>query len=202
MIRTLLFDLGNVLVGLEFERAYRAASALSGLSPDRIRDLLRTSGLAGPYERGEIDSAEFHRRTVELLGLEIDFERFAALWGDMFADRPLIDDALIDQAAARCRMAILSNTNELHFLDIRRRYPLLGKFEHYVLSYQVGAMKPSARIYEAALEMTDSRPEECFFTDDKPENIAGARKLGIDAELFRGEDDLREHLRRRGVLDA
>ena len=202
MIRTLLFDLGNVLVGLEFERAYRAAADLSGRSPDEIRDLLRTSNLAVPYECGRIDSAEFHRRAVELLGLRLDFDGFARLWGDMFADRPLVQDALLDEAARRCRMAILSNTNELHFLDIRRRYPLLEKFQDYVLSYEVGAMKPAPRIYEAALEATGSAASECFFTDDKPENIEGARRLGIDAELFRGEADLREHLRRRGVLDV
>lgn len=202
MIRTLLFDLGNVLVGLEFERAYRAAAALTGRTPDDVRDLLRGSDLAGPYERGEIDSTEFHRRAAALLGLELDFERFSALWGDMFAERPLVDEALLDEAGRRCRLAILSNTNELHFEYILRRYPLLERFEDYVLSYRVGAMKPGARIYEAALEATGSRPEDCFFTDDKPENIAGARRLGLDAELFRGEADLREQLRRRGVLET
>jgi FMN phosphatase YigB (HAD superfamily) len=35
-------------------------------------------------------------------------------------------------------------------------------------------------------------PRTAFFIDDKPENIAGARRLGLDAELFHGEADLRE----------
>jgi HAD superfamily hydrolase (TIGR01509 family) len=60
-------------------------------------------------------------------------------------------------------------------------------------------MKPSPAMYQAALEATGSRAEECFFTDDRAENVEAARALGIRAEVFRGQAALEEALRDAGV---
>jgi putative hydrolase of the HAD superfamily len=199
MIRTLLFDLGDVLVKLDFDRAYRAAAKLCGGGPDEVRRLLRESDLAGPYERGEIDSPEFHRRCDSLLGLGLDFDGFSGLWGDMFSPDELVSREFVRALGDRYRLAILSNTNELHYEWLRREYPILGLFPRAVLSYEVGAMKPSPAIYQAALEATGSRAEECFFTDDRGENVEAARALGIRAEVFRGQAALEEALRDAGV---
>lgn len=199
MIRTIFFDLGDVLVKLDFDRAYRAAAELRGGSPEEVRRLLRESGLTGPYERGEIGSEEFHARCETLLELGLGFEAFARLWGDMFSRDELVAAELVESLGRRYQMAILSNTNELHYEWIKREYPLLGLFPRAVLSYEVGAMKPSAAIYEKAFEMTGSRPEECFFTDDRAENIEGARAVGMRAELFRGQRELERALRAAGV---
>lgn len=200
MIRTVFFDLGNVIVPLDFDRAYRKASRLTGLSEREIARLLDESGLAVPYENGWITSQEFHRRTEELLGLGLSFEDFGSLWGDMFGDTPLIDEAFLDALAPGVRFVMLSNTNELHFQWIREKYPVVQRFDDTVLSYEVGAMKPEPKIYHAALEMAGSKPEECFFTDDKPENIVGARAVGIRAEVFEGADKLREQLAALGAM--
>lgn len=199
MIQTILFDLGDVLVKLDFDRAYRAAAALRGCPTQEVRRLLRESGLADPYERGEIDSQEFYRGCENLLGLGLDFGGFARLWGDMFSSEELISRKLIEALGRRHRLAILSNTNELHYQWLRRTYPLLELFPQAVLSYEIGAMKPSAAIYEKALELTRSRPEECFFTDDRMENVEGARAAGIRAEPFRGQRELESALRAAGV---
>jgi putative hydrolase of the HAD superfamily len=199
MIRTLLFDLGNVLVKLDFERAYRAAAKLRGCAPEEVQRLLREADLAGPYERGEIDSEEFHSRCEELLGLGLDFDGFSGLWGDMFSHDELVSPEFIRALGGRYRLAILSNTNPLHYEWLRREYPILELFPQAVLSYEVGAMKPARAMYEAALETTLSRPEECFFIDDRAENVEGARASGIHAEVFRGQTELEEALRSIGV---
>ncbi len=199
MIRTIFFDLGDVLVKLDFDRAYRAAAKLSGGEPEEVRRLLAEADLAGPYERGEIDSAEFHRRCEALLGLNTSFESFSALWGEMFASEQLVSPDLIEALGRRYRLAILSNTNALHYQRLRRRFAFLALFPMAVLSYEVGAMKPSREIYERALERTASSPEECFFVDDRPENVAGAAAVGIHAVEFRGQADLERALRDAGV---
>lgn len=200
MIRTILFDLGNVIVPLDFDRAYRKAARLSGLSEREVAKLMAESGLAVPYECGWISSQEFYRRTEQLLGLGLSFEDFGSLWGDMFGDEPLLGEEFLDELAPGVGFAMLSNTNELHFQWIREKYAVARRFETTILSYEVGSMKPEAKIYEAALEATNSRPEECFFTDDKPENIEGARTLGIHAEVFEGAGKLREQLAALGAI--
>lgn len=199
MIRTLIFDLGDVLVGLDFDRAYRAAAKLNGRPAEEIPEMIRRADLTAPYERGEVSSEQFHRRFTAELELDVSYEDFGRLWGDMFQPEPLIGDAVLEALARERRLLLLSNTNELHFEWLQARYPLLGRFDDFVLSHRVGVMKPGAEIYEEALRRADCAPNECFFTDDQPGNVAGARRAGIDAEVFRGPEALFDQLRARGV---
>src|SRR5690606_33688103 len=118
----------------------------------------------------------------------------------MLQGEPLVEESLLDQLRPGVRTAILSNTNELHWDWVVERYPLVRRFKTAVLSHEDGAMKPEAAIYEAALEAVGARAEQCFFTDDRPDNIEGARALGIQAELFAGAGPLRDRLQRLGLL--
>jgi putative hydrolase of the HAD superfamily len=72
-------------------------------------------------------------------------------------------------------------------------------FDDTILSHEVGAMKPEPKIYEAAIEAARCRPEECFFTDDMPAFVEGARQHGIDAVQFTGLPQLENELRARGI---
>ena len=194
MVRALLFDLGNVLVGLDFDRAYRAAAEISPFSADEIRERLAGLDLATPYECGLIDSAEFFERCRDGLQLDIDYEGFRSLWGDMFQDTPLLDQGWLEGLASDFRLVILSNTNELHMDWIRARYSVLQPFHALTLSYEVGVMKPGTEIYQAAVEASGCAPGQCFFVDDKPENVDGARALGIRAEVFEDAESLRSQI--------
>ena len=94
---------------------------------------------------------------------------------------------------------LVSNTNAIHFEMIRENYPLLRHFDALILSYEVQAMKPSPRIFEAAVRAAGCLPEECFFTDDIPEYVEAARAQGIDACVFEGFERLQQDLKNRGV---
>jgi putative hydrolase of the HAD superfamily len=83
---------------------------------------------------------------------------------------------------------------------LREAYPMLGRFDDYILSYQVGALKPSAEIYREAIARAQCRPEECFFTDDILAYVEAAREQGIDAVQFLSLAQLESDLRTRGVL--
>lgn len=200
MTKAILFDLGNVIVGLDFDRGYRAAAARCPFSVAEIPDRIRAASLSVPYELGEISSEEFYQRFCDALQMrDVSFVDFARLWGDMFDDEPLLSGELLRGLRARYRLVLLSNTNDLHFRWIREHYPLLEHFHDFVLSYEVGSMKPSAGIYKEAIRVAGCHPEECFFTDDNEGNIDGARQLGIDAVLFAGQEQLETELARRGV---
>ncbi len=82
---------------------------------------------------------------------------------------------------------------------LRRTYPLLEHFDRYILSYEVGAMKPAPRIYQEAISHAGCPAEECFFTDDIPEYVEGARQQGMDAVQFQSCDQIVGELRARGV---
>ncbi len=202
MIRSILFDLGNVLVPFEIDRGYAALSANSGLAPEEVAVRIRDSGLYGAFESGEFETAEFHDRFSKLLGLKATPGEFREIWNSIFLPEGLTSEELVLDLKKRFRLVLLSNTNDLHFGWLSERYPVLRHFDAYTLSYEVGAMKPSPKIYEAAVANAQCEPGECFFTDDVMAYVEGARAFGIDAEQFHGEETLRGHLRGRGLIGA
>ncbi len=200
MIRSLIFDLGRVIVPFDFRRGYERMSARCGLAPEEIRARLSSDGLVRDFESGRIDGREFHRRVGSLLEADVPYEEFREIWFSVFLPETLVPDRLLEALHARYRLVLLSNTNELHFEMIRQRYPILRHFDAFVLSYQAGAMKPDPRIYAAAVAAAGCAPQECFFTDDIPEYVEGARQAGIDAVVFEGAGALERELQARGVV--
>ncbi len=200
MIRSLIFDLGRVIVPFDFRRGYERMSQRCGLPPEEVRARLKADGMVRDFESGRMDCREFHRRVAQLLECDVDYGEFREIWFSIFLPETLVPDSLLEQLHARYRMVLLSNTNSMHFEMIRERYPILRHFDAFVLSYEAGAMKPDPRIYDAAVRAAGCSPQECFFTDDIPEYVEGARQMGIDAVLFEGAEKLEQELRARGVL--
>jgi glucose-1-phosphatase len=200
MIKALLFDLGDVIVGLDFERSYSKLEALSRFKRDEIPGVIQRSRLAEIYERGEVSNREFHAEFCRTLDLEIGYPEFEDLWADVFVPELLLPDALFETLGQSRRLVLLSNTNEIHFNFIQRQYPVLRHFDDFVLSYRIGSLKPSPEIYQEAVRAAGCSPAECFFTDDKQENVDAARRVGIDAIHFQGRLDLEKQLRERSIL--
>ena len=198
-MKALLFDLGNVIIGLDFDRAYRALAGMTRYRADELPEIISRANLAGPYERGELSNDEFHRQFCAALDLDLAYEPFEGLWGDMFVTEPFLQKHFFEGLARRYRLILLSNTNDIHYRFIREQYPMLGLFDDFVLSYEIGVMKPDPGIYEEAIRRAGAPAGECFFVDDKQINVDAARRAGIDAECFESRDELERQLRDRGI---
>ncbi len=199
MMKTVIFDLGGVIVPLDFDRGYREISAHSPHPPEELRRRLSETDLYRRAETGAIETEAFIREMSRLLELTAGEAAFRRAWCSIFPPRTLIEDGLIAGLRERYRIILLSNTNEIHFEWIRENYPILRHFDDFVLSYKVGHMKPDAEIYREAIRRAGCRPEECFYADDIPEYVAGARAEAIDAVRFTDEGQLRADLAARGI---
>lgn len=199
MRKTVIFDLGGVIVPLDFARAYRAIEGRSPYPAHQIPERIAATGLVPELETGRIDPREFAGRISEALGLRVGYEEFCELWSAIFPPRTLIPESLLEGLRRRHRLLLLSNTNAIHFPYIRKNYPLLEHFDDFVLSYEVGAMKPAREIFQEAIARSGCAPEECFFTDDVADNIEAARREGIDAEQFETYEQLAQALRARHI---
>lgn len=200
LIRAVIFDLGGVIVPLDFSSAYAAIEALCPYTASEIARRIRSSGLVEKYETGQLNSESFVAQLSALLELHVTYRQFRELWSKLFLPDPLIPESLFAELSSRYPLILLSNTNELHFENIRARFPLIRHFQHLVLSYQVGAAKPSRRIYEEAIARAGCRAEECFYTDDVPAYVEGAKQAGIDAVRFLDFAQLEGELRARGIV--
>ncbi len=202
MIKTILFDLGNVIVPFDFKPAYARLAQYCSCKPEEVPALIRATGLVGPFEKGEIAAEPFVRELSAALRLNITYAQFCDWWSSVFLSETLVPEALLKDLASRYRLLALSNTNPIHFAMLKEAYPLLRHFHDYVLSYQVGAAKPEAKIYREAIARAQCSPEECFFTDDIAVNIEAAREHGMDAVQFLSAEQLDRELRARGLRQA
>jgi putative hydrolase of the HAD superfamily len=199
MIRTVLFDLGNVLLYFSHERMCAQLGALCGRSPRELRTLLMDSGLNNEYECGRLSEKSFHKRLESLLEQDLDLVELQRAGGDIFESNPSMLPVLDALRARGHRLVLLSNTNETHINWVRGNFDVLQRFDECVLSFRVGAMKPESAIYEAALKAIECRPEECFYTDDIPAYVDRGREFGLQAEVFSGAENLRGQLIAREI---
>ena len=202
MIKTVIFDLGRVIVPFDFRRGYAQLEPLCGIPAAEIPKRIGSTDLVRRFECGKIEPKAFVRDLCAHLGVQIPYERFCEIWMSIFMPETLIPEELLETIANTHRLVLLSNTNYIHFEGIRTQYPLLRHFHEIILSYQVGAMKPSPRIYRKAIEAAQCEAGECFFTDDIAEYVEAAKNVGIDAVQFESAAQIREELRRRGVVRA
>lgn len=200
MTKAIIFDMGNVLVAFDFQRAYAHLRKFTPLSLEDLRSRLRSSGIVRQLETGKMESEDFARRFSQLLEIDLGLEQFSEIWSSIFLPDPIMPEALLAGLGESYPMIVLSNTNAIHFNMLRRTYgQLLRHFDHEVLSHEVGALKPDPAIYQEAIRRAGCRPEECFFTDDIPEFVEGARKEGMDAVRFESPAQVQRELKARGV---
>ena len=196
MIKTVLFDLGNVIIPLDFTRCHAAmVEAGCPMQAAEVQERIAGSGLVGRFEEGKIGAKDFVRETARILDIQMSYEQFCELWSMIFLPEALVPESMLRGLRERYRMLLLSNTNEIHFTLAKDRYPHLRHFDGFVLSYEVGVMKPKPAIYREATRRAVCEAGECLFIDDREENVEAARREGMDAVLFTSlaqlEDDMR-----------
>ncbi|MCP5111919.1 MAG: HAD family phosphatase [bacterium] len=199
MIKTIIFDLGGVIVPLDFPRGYAAIGRLTDLPAEEIPKKIAATDLVVRAETGQIEPEAFYREISTLLGLSVTFEEFRELWSTIFPPHTLVPESMLISLANSYRLLLLSNTNAIHFPIIQERYGLLRHFEDFILSHEVGVMKPDAGIYRKAVARARCQAGECLFIDDVPANVDGAKQAGLDAILFTGEEPLRQEFRTRRI---
>jgi putative hydrolase of the HAD superfamily len=200
----LYFDLGNVLLSFSHERMCRQMAEAGGVSPEVVREaLFAESGsrsVQWRFERGDLNALAVYEYFCERVGARPEMAQLFAAGCDIFDEIPA-SIALVERlAGAGHRLGIMSNTNTIDWSFVTNRFGFLNRlFEHFVLSFQVRAMKPERAIYEHAVQLAGAPPREVFFADDRQENVAGALAAGLDAVLFTTPQELARELSSRGV---
>lgn len=181
--RGLVFDLGNVLLNFDITIAARRLGGYTTLPVNRVVELLWTSELGVAFEEGRISPTEFHARACTALGIRVSFERFCPMWNEIFTEnRPVA--ALVERLSGEFPLYLLSNTNPLHMDFIKSHYPVISRFTRLILSYEVGARKPSPRIYQEVALASGLPPERLFYADDRKDFTEAGRRLGFHAALY------------------
>ena len=196
-----LFDLGNTLIKLAYERVLAGLCAQASISRDDLVELLEDAGGYRDLERGLVTFAEFHDFLREKAGYRGSLHQFRTLWSDFF-DGPIGGmEELLERVRARYRVAFLSNSNEVHAEEIPRNFTtLFREDDRFIFSYRFRVAKPDPEMFQRALEVIGASAGNVVFIDDLAENVTTAIALGMQSYQFIDAERLEKELVRDGLL--
>ncbi|MDH2915006.1 glucose-1-phosphatase [Kosakonia sp. HypNH10] len=180
-----IFDLGNVIVDIDFNRVLGAWSDFSRVPLATLKQNFVMGEAFHRHERGEISDEEFAKALCEEMALPLSYEQFSTGWQAVFvALRPDVIDIMHKLRAKGDRVVVLSNTNRLHTTFWPEQYPeIRAAADRIYLSQEMGMRKPEAEIYQQVLAEEGFSADDTVFFDDNAENIAGAERVGITSIL-------------------
>jgi HAD superfamily hydrolase (TIGR01509 family) len=200
--KIVVFDLGKVLVDFDYGIAGARVAARARMPLEELRTFLSSSPLLFRYETGLMTKQEFYNEICAASGYSGTLDEFCHFFADIFVP---IEPMVKLHAELRQRgypTYLFSNTNELAVGHIRRNFPFFGNFDGYILSYEVRAMKPDPKIYEALEQMANRRGADVLYLDDRPENVEAGAARGWQIILHEQPDVTRKTIEKLGMLNG
>jgi len=196
-----VFDLGKVLLDFDYGIAAGRIAAQGKLLAKDVLGVIGQTALLFRYETGLLTKAQFFAEVCDATGFCGGLEEFSQCFGDIFVPIEPMIELHAELQRSGLPTYIFSNTNELATEHIRKRFPFFNTFNGYILSYQHGAMKPDARLYEVVERESGRREAEILYLDDRPENIAAGAARGWQVILQETPERTRMAVERLGLLN-
>ena len=181
MIKTLIFDFGDVFINLDKSGAMQNALDLFGLKnfdADMIAINIK-------YEIGQISTSEFIHFYKSKFP-KLNEEDIINAWNSIIKDFPEYRLDFIKKIAdqKKYKLILLSNTNDMHIDFIKKQVSFYENFracfDTFYLSQEINLRKPNTDIFDFVLKENNLNPKECLFIDDTKENTTAAETLGIN----------------------
>jgi|SRR5690554_3503061 len=206
-IDNIIFDYGNVIFQIDFQKSQDAFEALGIEDCASVFSHREQNELFDKLDTGKISAAEFCDG-VRLLAKneKLSDEEIIAAWNSLLIGVPKENHEILLQMKDKYRTFLLSNNNEIHYEFImkylKKEFGLednSGFFEKDYYSHLMGLRKPGREIFEVVLKEHNLDPERTLFIDDSPQHLATAKTLGIQTALITPPETLSELVERLGL---
>jgi len=199
VIKTVISDMGNVILPFEISFFLNEIAKYSSLEKDEVINIpVLHVELIKSFSEGRISPENYYAQMKKIFKADIQFDKFRDIYCDIFSLNSSVLKTL-SSLKGKNKLLLLSNTDTLHFNFIKKRFPEIFIFDDYILSYEVGCVKPDDKIFRAAVDRSETKPEEIVFIDDIRENVKAAEKAGLKTIHFNSEIDLKAELEKYGV---
>jgi putative hydrolase of the HAD superfamily len=196
----IVFDLGNVLINFDYKIAVEKFDKMEpNLGKKFFEHHKNNYHIHRAFEKGLIREEEFIRIALSGVDHKVDSDTFAKIYSDIFTPNNDVISLLLI-LKNKFKLILLSNTDPLHKKYGWEKYEFLSLFDHLVLSFEVGSVKPEEKIYKAVEEFSKLTPQEHLYIDDIAEYADAAKKLGWDAIQFLSYEQLLEEFQSRNIL--
>ena len=194
--KTIIFDFGNILINLEHQTCFENFRRV--LAYDFSQGLPTKTELAlHKYERGELNTEAFlwvlqqHKPEAEIRDI-ID------AWNSILGELPMSRLTMLEELRSSYNIAMLSNINDLHEIEIHKRLNKqmgISDFHHQYFdtvfySHHIGFRKPEAACYTYVQKQLDIEAGDILFIDDLAINIAAAKAAGWQGVVHNPKEDI------------
>ena len=196
-IDTIIFDLGNVLLNLDFDASIKAFHEL-GLNDDLLNQKhVYTNPVFYNFEIGEVSEEEFRTQVRKILkNPNASDKQIDDAWCAMIGDIPASRVKTLMKLGDKYNICLFSNTNSIHIRKLLFDFAtthgveFTSLFNHIFYSHQINARKPDLRAYEKVIELSGVIPAKTLFVDDLEKNIEGAAKAGLKTFWLKSEMEM------------
>ena len=181
-VDALLFDLGGVVIEIDFDRAFSRWALYSNRNIEFIKSGFAFDSYYERHERGEIEASEYFTSLRRSLGINITDEEFIVGWNSIFVGAIPGIAALLSEARENLSIYAFTNSNLTHQHVWTKKFRhLLNLFRDVFVSSEIGNRKPEPAAFKIISREIDVKLENILLFDDTLENIAGAKKIGMQA---------------------
>jgi putative hydrolase of the HAD superfamily len=196
----LLFDLGGVVIQIDFARAVQAWADAARVPASQVHARFSLDAGYEAHERGEMDPAAYCAHLRKTLGFALADEHLLSGWNQIFVGEVPEVGALLAKLARSFPLYAFSNTNVAHRMFWQVRYAtILEPFSQIFCSCDLGTRKPLPGAFLEVARRIEVAPERIVFFDDHPDNVRGAREAGLRAHEVHSAEGIRAALRLEGV---
>lgn len=188
--KAVIFDFGNVIINIEFQRIYQTFSKFTSKPVSYIEKRITEDQIFRRYESGQFTDEEFREVIRQTLGFPLSDHEVDTAWNAILLDIPTDRIDLIHNIRLKYPVYLLSNTNNIHITAsnnyLKKTHgirSLENLFDKLYLSYEMGMWKPDAEIYHEVLRSSKLQPSEVIFFDDNLHNIESAKAIGMQTIL-------------------
>ncbi len=191
----IVLDVGGVLVGFDLKPLIGALSKNRG-EKIHFPPLAHIDKLFLPVQTGESSLDDIVPELNASLGVSMAPSEWHALSCSVFTGEvPGMKDVLL-QLKSDFSFVALTNTVEVHWTFLLKTYEILKLMDGYVVSYLEGLAKPDPGIYQIVADRYCDGGRPYFHTDDLPEYVQAARRMGWRSEVFRSPVQFRKEVLR------
>jgi putative hydrolase of the HAD superfamily len=196
-----IFDMDDVLCGYHVDKRIEYLASVSGRTVDFVRQAIWETDFLDRSDRGEFSAADY----LAEFGRRLRYPLTRAQWiaarkGAMPVFRDMLD--LVAALKTRMQVALLTNNDHLVAETLGQLFPeVVPLFDnHLYVSAKLGLAKPDPACFLTVCKAIGLAPEDCFFTDDRAENIDGAEAAGLSGHVFLGKAGLVQALIAKGIV--
>jgi len=188
--KAVIFDFGNVIINIEFQRIYETFAKLTSKPIAYIEKRITEEQIFRRYESGQFTDEEFREIIRQTLSFPLSDKEVDTAWNAILLDIPTERIDLIKNIRKKYPVYLLSNTNNIHitasnnYLNEAHGIKNLNVlFDKLYLSYEMGMWKPDTEIYYEVLRSINLEPNQVIFFDDNLQNIESAKAIGMQTIL-------------------